>query len=89
MRQSLAVFEQIGIKHELFDDGIKIQGKSDNISACVEIDSFGDHRIAMSFLVASLRSENGIFVKNCKNIFTSFPGFLETMNHLGIYVNEA
>ncbi len=81
--------EQIGIKHELFDDGIKIQGKSDNISACVEIDSFGDHRIAMSFLVASLRSENGIFVKNCKNIFTSFPGFLETMNHLGIYVNEA
>ena len=81
--------EQIGIKHELFDDGIKIQGKSDNISACAEIDSFGDHRIAMSFLVASLRSENGVFVKNCKNIFTSFPSFLETMNHLGIYVNEA
>ena len=81
--------EQIGIKHELFDDGIKIQGKSDNISACVEIDSFGDHRIAMSFLVASLRSEKGIFVKNCKNIFTSFPGFLETMNRLGINVNEA
>ena len=54
-----------------------------------EIDSFGDHRIAMSFLVASLRSEKGIFVKNCKNIFTSFPSFLETMNHLGIYVNEA
>ena len=80
---------QIGIKHELFDDGIKIQGKSDNISACAEIDSFGDHRIAMSFLVASLRSEKGIFVKNCKNIFTSFPSFLETMNHLGIYVNEA
>ena len=80
---------QIGIKHELFDDGIKIQGKSDNISACVEIDSFGDHRIAMSFLVASLRSEKGIFVKDCKNIFTSFPSFLETMNRLGIHVNEA
>ena len=25
---------QIGIKHELFDDGIKIQGKSDDISVC-------------------------------------------------------
>jgi 3-phosphoshikimate 1-carboxyvinyltransferase len=80
---------QIGIKHELFDDGIKIQGKSDNISTCAEIDSFGDHRIAMSFLVASLRSEKGIFVKDCKNIFTSFPSFLETMNRLGIHVNEA
>ena len=80
---------QIGIKHELFDDGIKIQGKSDDISVFAEIDSFGDHRIAMSFLVASLRSEKGMFVKNCKNIFTSFPSFLETMNHLGIHVNEA
>ena len=71
------------------DDGIKIQGKSDDISVFAEIDSFGDHRIAMSFLVASLRSEKGMFVKNCKNIFTSFPNFLETMNHLGIHVNEA
>jgi 3-phosphoshikimate 1-carboxyvinyltransferase len=80
---------QIGIKHELFDDGIKIQGKSDDISVFAEIDSFGDHRIAMSFLVASLRSEKGMLVRNCKNIFTSFPSFLETMNHLGIHVNEA
>ena len=80
---------QIGIKHELFDDGIKIQGQSNDISVFSEIDSFGDHRIAMSFLVASLRSEKGMFVKNCKNIFTSFPSFLETMNHLGIHVNEA
>ena len=79
---------QIGIKHELFDDGIKIQGQSNDISVFSEIDSFGDHRIAMSFLVASLRSEKGMFVKNCKNIFTSFPSFLETMNHLGIHVNE-
>ena len=80
---------QIGIKHELFDDGIKIQGTSNDIPVFAQIDSFGDHRIVMSFLVASLRSEKGMFVKNCKNIFTSFPSFLETMNHLGIHVNEA
>ena len=41
-----------------------------------EIDSFGDHRIAMSFLVAGIRSKDGIIVKNCKNIETSFPDFL-------------
>jgi len=40
-------------------------------------------------LIASLRSENGIFVKDCKNILTSFPNFLETMNKLGLDINEA
>ena len=80
---------RIEIKHELFDDGIKIQGKSDSISVFAEIDSFGDHRIAMSFLVASLRAERGIFVKNCKNIFTSFPSFLESMSQLGVNIDEA
>ena len=42
-----------------------------------EIDSFGDHRIAMSFLVAGIRSKDGVIVKNCKNIETSFPDFSE------------
>ena len=79
---------QIKIKHELFEDGIKIQGEENDITGRPEIDSFGDHRIAMSFLIASLRSENGIFVKDCKNILTSFPNFLETMNKLGLEVNE-
>ena len=53
-----------------------------------EIDSHGDHRIAMSFLIASLRSTNGIFVKDCKNIFTSFPFFIDIMKTLGIDVHE-
>ena len=52
------------------------------------INSFGDHRIAMSFLIASLRSKEGIHVKDCKNIFTSFPDFLGIMKSLGANINE-
>ncbi len=79
---------KIKIDHELFDDGIKINGSDKDIDDLVEIDSHGDHRIAMSFLIASLRSKNGIYVKDCKNIFTSFPTFLSIMNKLGLSINE-
>jgi len=79
---------KINVNHELFNDGIKINGSSKDIEVTPEIDSHGDHRIAMSFLIASLRSTNGIFVKDCKNIFTSFPYFIEVMKTLGIDVHE-
>ena len=45
------------------------------------------HRIAMSFLVAGMRSKDGIIVKNCKNIETSFPDFTNTMNALGMKIH--
>ena len=78
----------IGKSNELFEDGIKINGSKDDISGIPEIDSFGDHRIAMSFLVASLRSPEGIHVRDCANIFTSFPGFIDVMQSLGVSINE-
>ena len=79
---------KINIQHELYEDGIRITGSEDDISVCPEIDSHGDHRIAMSFLIASLRSKNGIYVKDCANIFTSFPNFIEVMSSLGMKLNE-
>ena len=79
---------KINVNHELFKDGIKIAGSSKDIEVSPLIDSHGDHRIAMSFLIASLRSTNGIFVKDCKNIFTSFPYFIDVMKTLGIDIHE-
>ena len=67
---------------------MKIAGSSKDIEVSPVIDSHGDHRIAMSFLIAGLRSANGIFVKDCKNIFTSFPYFIDVMKTLGIDVHE-
>ena len=79
---------KLKVKHELFEDGISIDGgipKSNNV---IEIDSYGDHRIAMSFLISSLKVKNGVSVDNCKNIYTSYPNFVETMNSLGLPINE-
>ena len=78
----------MNIKHDLLDDGLIINGTQDDLEIHEEIESFGDHRIAMSFLIAGLRSKNGVKVRDCSNIETSFPNFSKTMNNLGMNINE-
>ena len=80
--------KKLNIRHETFEDGISITGTSDLIAVDEEINSFDDHRIAMSFLVAGIRSVNNIKVRDCKNIETSFPGFKDIMNSIGMKINE-
>ena len=80
--------DKLKIKHDMFNDGILIEGNDDLVDFDGYIDSFDDHRIAMSFLIAGIRSKNGISVKNCQNIETSFPGFKATMTKLGMKINE-
>ena len=67
---------------------LSITGTNSFVDINEEINSFDDHRIAMSFLIAGIRSKNGIRVKNCKNIETSFPHFKDIMNSLGMKSNE-
>ena len=40
---------KLNINHKTFEDGISITGNTNDISVHEEIDSFDDHRIAMSF----------------------------------------
>jgi 3-phosphoshikimate 1-carboxyvinyltransferase len=42
-----------------------------------------DHRIAMSFLVMGLASEQPVAVDDVAFVATSFPGFTELMHKLG------
>ena len=63
----------VGGEVEEFDDGMIITGGAP-LTGC-ELDSFGDHRIAMSFLIAGLRAEGTTILRHCKNIDTSYPGF--------------
>ncbi len=78
----------MNIRHELLDDGLIINGSQDDVDIYEEIESFGDHRIAMGFLIAGLRSKNGVRVRDCNNIETSFPDFSKIMNYLGMNIHE-
>ncbi len=56
-----------------YEDGMDITG-GQPLRGC-ELDSFGDHRIAMAFLIAGLNAEGETTLRRCENIATSYPGF--------------
>ena len=77
--------QAIGIEVETKPDGIIIQGG--NITSG-NVQSHGDHRIAMAFTIASLRASGEITINNCDNVATSFPGFVELAKQAGIRVSS-
>jgi 3-phosphoshikimate 1-carboxyvinyltransferase len=44
-----------------------------------ELDSFGDHRIAMAFAVAALRAEGETMIHGAGAAGVSYPGFFEEL----------
>jgi 3-phosphoshikimate 1-carboxyvinyltransferase len=78
-------FTRLGIAHKNFEDGMSIMGSPNLLllDQSTSIESHEDHRIAMSFLIAGLKCSKPIIVKNCKNIFTSFPDFIELISSIG------
>lgn len=53
-----------------------------------EVFAHGDHRIAMSFSIAALRSSGEIKINDCANVATSFPTFVNLAQEVGLNVNE-
>ncbi|MDO5651916.1 MAG: bifunctional prephenate dehydrogenase/3-phosphoshikimate 1-carboxyvinyltransferase [Moraxella sp.] len=88
MADGLASF---GIDCTVLDDGIVIQGKGQaGVHTAVfsggEINSHHDHRIAMSFAVASLRSAGEIIIHGTETVNTSFPNFATLMSNAGVSI---
>jgi 3-phosphoshikimate 1-carboxyvinyltransferase len=77
--------KHLGIAVRETPDGIVIQGGRLQGG---EIDSHGDHRIAMSFAVAALAASGPITVRDCKNVDTSFPGFVELAARAGLLIRN-
>jgi len=53
-----------------------------------EIQSHGDHRIAMAFAMASLRASDTITIHDCANVNTSFPNFMALANGVGLNLSS-
>jgi 3-phosphoshikimate 1-carboxyvinyltransferase len=47
------------------------------------VDSWGDHRIAMSLAIAAQRASGEVRIGDCDNVATSFPGFVELARSVG------
>ena len=79
----------LGVAHGVLPDGMRIEGRGAGPAfSGGEIDSFGDHRISMSFAVASLRAAESISIRDVANVATSFPGFVALARSTGLDVCE-
>ena len=77
----------LGIENEVLDDGIKITGGKFK-EQIAPIKSHYDHRISMSFAVASVKSSYEISIDGVDNVKTSFPNFVELANSIGMDITE-
>jgi 3-phosphoshikimate 1-carboxyvinyltransferase len=75
----------LGIRHEVLPGGLRIEGGT--LGGGV-VDSSGDHRIAMSFAIASLRATAPIEILDVANVATSFPGFAMLGRSVGLDIEE-
>lgn len=75
----------LGIAIKLKPDGIEIKGGRMQGG---EIQSHGDHRIAMAFAMAGLCCEQPITIRDCENVATSFPGFVDLAAQAGLSIFE-
>lgn len=73
----------LGVDARATPDGMLLRGGAIGGGT---IDSRGDHRVAMSFAIASLRATGSIRILDCANVNTSFPGFADLAAGAGVRI---
>lgn len=71
----------LGIEVEESEDGAIVHGGRFSAG---EVQSFGDHRVAMSLAVAATIAEGPVSVHDVASVETSFPGFVNCLQDIGI-----
>ena len=83
IRSTAEGLQALGIEVTEKPDGMEIHGGE--LSGGT-VDSFGDHRIAMSFAVAGGVAQSPVYVNDCDCVNTSFPGFADLANVAGMNI---
>jgi 3-phosphoshikimate 1-carboxyvinyltransferase len=73
-------FRRMGIEVEVTPDGMRVPGKQKFRAA--SFDSFGDHRIAMAFAIASLAGDGESTIDNAEAASVSFPEFWNILQQI-------
>jgi 3-phosphoshikimate 1-carboxyvinyltransferase len=70
---------RMGAQVEERPDGLRVGGRSAGKLHGAEIETHGDHRIAMAFAVAALGAEGGGKILDARCADVSFPGFFDVL----------
>jgi 3-phosphoshikimate 1-carboxyvinyltransferase len=71
---------RMGAEVEEFSDGLRVAGKQTLRGG--EVESLGDHRIAMAFAVAGLIAQGTTVIRGSGCVDISFPGFFDTLSRV-------
>jgi len=71
---------RMGVTIETRDDGFTVPGRQSFHAA--ELDSFGDHRIAMAFSIAALAADGPCEIHGAEAASVSFPEFFDTLRRI-------
>ncbi|TFB11322.1 3-phosphoshikimate 1-carboxyvinyltransferase, partial [Candidatus Marinimicrobia bacterium MT.SAG.4] len=70
----------VGVTADEFEDGFSVRGNQSIIGG--EVDTDGDHRLAMTFAIAGLASKNGVTVRDAESSSVSYPSFFSELDTL-------
>jgi len=73
-------FRRMGVEIETAPDGFHVPGGQKFHAA--ELDSAGDHRIAMAFAVAALAADGPCTIEGAEAAGVSFPEFFSTLQQI-------
>ncbi|MCS6989238.1 MAG: 3-phosphoshikimate 1-carboxyvinyltransferase [Chloroherpetonaceae bacterium] len=72
----------MGYKCEEFSDGFAVGGREKIFNGSIRVKTFSDHRIAMSFGIASLFFDSELVLDDRACVVVSFPNFFELIDLL-------
>ena len=73
-------FRRMGLAIEVREDGFAVPGRQRFRAA--QLDSFGDHRIAMAFSIAALVADGPCVIEGADAASVSFPEFFDTLHRV-------
>jgi len=73
--------QRLGVPVQETTDGLTITGSA-RISGDAQLESYGDHRVAMAVAVLGLYADAPVQVRDTACIATSYPGFWEDMGRI-------
>lgn len=74
---------KMGVNVETSRDTLRIQGRALSVEKKAIINTYNDHRIAMSFAVAGLVAEGKTVINNAEVVNKSYPNFWTDLQKLG------
>lgn len=78
--------KKLGVEVKELSDGFLINGQPNGYEGGIEIDTYNDHRMVMTFSIMALRTRKGLVIKDAEHVSKSYPEFFSDLASLGATV---